>query len=394
MHAPAPAHLRLAPRGTRRPVRAARPLLPLAVQAVVGLAALLALLLAAMTAPVAQLAPTAKAVLGEVELVRLTGPSGQTVEVLARLDTGAQVSTLDRALARDLGFTLSDADRVTVTSSFGDERRPEVPVALQLAGESRRSVVTVDDRSDEDAPVLLGRAQLIDYQVAVGERQLTTPGAASAPSVLDVLTTDTPLLSPRALLALLPLTALLIVVLRMLVGLRTLGTFSPILLALGHAQAGIVVGVGLTAAMLCAGLAAQPLLRRLRLPRVARLAVLIGVVSSLLLAFQDLGGGAAARSWGATLPVVVTAVIIERLWEVWDLDGPADAAKEAAVTLAVSVAVAVLLLSPALRLLATTAPATLALTSAVLAGLVGSYRGLRISELLRFRASAAGPATA
>lgn len=372
----------------------ARPLVPLAVQTVTGVTALIVLLLALVSAPVQQLTPGTRAVVGELELVQLTGPSGLPVQTLARVDTGALSSSMDDDLAEQLGYTLRDADVVTVTSDVGRERRPEVRVGLQLAGTSRDALVTVDDRGDRDTQVLLGRAHLGDLQVAVGERELTSPGDTLAPSVLDVLTTDTPLLSARSLLALLPLTALLIVVLRVVVGLRTLGTFSPILLALGHAQAGLVVGVGLTAAMLLAGLAAQPLLRRLRLPRVARLAVLIGVVSALLLGFQSLAADGGGRAWGATLPVVVTAVIIERLWEVWDLDGPLDAAKEAAVTLAVSVAVAVLLLSPALRYAAATAPATLALTSAVLAGVVGTYRGLRLSELGRFRAATTVPAAA
>ena len=384
--------LRLLPGGSA----AARPLVPLAVQVLVGVGATVLLLLALVSAPVERLVPGTRAVVGELELVQLTGPSGLAVQTLARVDTGALSSSIDDDLAAQLGFTLRDADVVTVVSDVGSERRPEVPVTLRLAGASRSAIVTVDDRGDRDTSVLLGRSHLGDLQVAVGERELTSPGSGGAPSVLDVLTTDTPLLSARSLLALLPLTALLIVVLRVVVGLRTLGTFSPILLALGHAQAGIVVGVGLTAAMLAAGLAAQPLLRRLRLPRVARLAVLVGVVSALLLGFQSLAADGGGRSWGATLPVVVTAVIIERLWEVWDLDGAADAAKEAAVTLAVSVAVAVLLMSPALRYAAATAPATLALCSAVLAGVVGTYRGLRLSELGRFRAAAvvAGPSAA
>lgn len=363
--------------------RAGRPVVPRVVQALGGLAAVVALVLGVVLAPVAPLAPSAQAIVGEVEQVALTGPTGTTVLAFARLDTGGDEGRIDAALARSLGLGV----RVFGPVLSADGPR-QVALDLRIAGQSRRSLLLVADVKG-DSPVVLGRGDLDGLQVAVGERLLSTPGGAAAPSVLDVLATDTPLLSPRALLALLPLAALLIVVLRVLVGLKTLGTFSPVLLALGHAQAGLVVGVGLTVAMLAAGLMAQPLLRRARLPRVARLAVLIGVVSALLLALQQFGGAErVASSWGATLPIVVTAVIIERLWEAWDLDGPLDAVREAAVTLAVSIAVAVLLMAPSLRYLAEAAPATLALSAALLAALAGSYRGLRVSEVLRFRAAA------
>ena len=53
--------------------------------------------------------------------------------------------------------------------------------------------------------------------------------------------------------------------------------------------------------------------------------------------------------------MVVTAVIIERLWEVWDLDGTRTALGEAGFTLSVAVVVT-LLLAPVTRLLAEAAP--------------------------------------
>jgi hypothetical protein len=161
-----------------------------------------------------------------------------------------------------------------------------------------------------------------------------------------------------------------------------------VLLAFGYTQAGLAAGLVLTALMITLGFASQPLLRRLRLPRIARLTFLIGLVTVVLLAVQEFAGPGATTSWGAALPVVVTAVILERLWETWDLDGWRDASIEAGLTVAVAVLVTALLLAPTVRGLAETVPLPLAITCAIWAAVVGTYRGLRLTELARFGSTA------
>lgn len=141
--------------------------------------------------------------------------------------------------------------------------------------------------------------------------------------------------------------------------------------------------------MFAFGFSMQPLLRRLHLPRVARLGVLIAVVTSGLIAAQlTLGGFGLSDAWGMSLPVVVTAIITERLWEQWDLDGIRSAAVGAALTMGTAVLVALLLLTPHVRHLAEAVPLQLALVCAVWTAIVGTYRGLRLSELFRFAPAA------
>jgi len=349
----------------------------------VGAAALV--LLTVVLSPRTDVSRSPDAVIGTQELVRITGPDGDSREVVARIDTGASASSMDDDLAEELGFDLDNAPTITVGSSLGRQERPVVEGEVQLAGRAMQARISVTDRDERTTQALIGRAEMRGLQVAVGQRLLTTPGQDEAPSALRALLSDGPALGPQSLLAVLPLAALVIVVLRVVVGLSTLGTFSPVLLSFGYTQAGLAQGLALTGAMLLIGIASQPLLRRLRLPRVARLTVLIGLVSLLLLGLQEVAGlGGAADSWGAALPVVVTAVIIERLWEVWDLDGTRAALGEAGLTLGVAVLVTFLLLAPLTRLLAETAPLPLALGCTLLAGLIGSYKGLRLVELARF----------
>ncbi|MGW4745102.1 7TM domain-containing protein [Streptomyces sp. NPDC004290] len=328
-------------------------------------------------------------VIGEREMVRVTGPTGQSSEVLALIDTGASASSLDTALARELGFDLDDAPRITVGSALGRERRPVVDTTVRLAGRSFVAKLSVNNRSKRETPVLLGRQEVQGLHVAVGKRLLTQPDSTAAPSALRILFAKAPAIDPVSMMALLPLAALLIVLLRVVVGLNTLGTFSPVLLALAYAQAGLPLGVPLTLVMFALGFAAQPLLRRLHLPRVARLGVLIAVVTSGLIAAQlGLGSFGLSDAWGMSLPVVVTAIVTERLWEVWDLDGVRAAATGAALTMGTAVLVALLLLTPYVREVAEAVPLQLALACAVWTAVAGTYRGLRLSELFRFAPAA------
>lgn len=330
-------------------------------------------------------AAPSSAVVGETEPVRVTAPDGTTVETVARVDTGASSSAIDRQLAEDLGLDLVNAPRVKVRSSLGVEERPVVGVAIQVAGEARAARVSVSDRSSLHEKVLLGREQLRGFRVAVGQSLLTSPGEPVAPSAAEALLLHTAGMSPTTLLALLPLCALLIVVLRLWVGLSTLGTFGPVLLGIGYVQAGVLLGIGLTVSLFALGLVVQVGLRRARLPRVARLGVLISLVATALAAMQSSSSSLGTlATWGAALPVVVTATIIERLWETWDDDGARVAAVDAVVTLFVSVLVASLLLTPHLRYLAETVPLYFAAACVFWTWAAGAYKGLRLTELVRF----------
>lgn len=333
---------------------------------------------------------------GEREMVRIIGPDGRSTELPAMIDTGATASSLDTKAAKGLGFDLDHAPKVLVGSALGREERPVVDATVQIAGRTVHTHLNVNSRTSRPTPVLIGRDDLQGAQVAIGRRMLTSPEGHGAPSALRVLLTKAPAMDPLSLTALLPLVALLIVVLRVVVGLNTLGTFSPMLLALAYTQAGLPLGILLTLVMFALGFAAQPLLRRFHLPRVARLGVLIGLVTSGVVGTQLLlKSEGLTESWGASLPVVVTAIITERLWEQWELDGVKSALSGAVVTIGVAVVLALVLLTPLARYVADRVPLELAIACAVWTLVAGMYRGLRLVELLRFRrASRVSEATA
>jgi hypothetical protein len=101
------------------------------------------------------------------ETVRITGPNGESVEVEARIDTGAKGSSMDDDIAEELGFDLANAETVRVTSSLGTEKRPVVEAQVLIAGREKDVRLSVTDREERDYPVLIGRRDLAGAFVLV-----------------------------------------------------------------------------------------------------------------------------------------------------------------------------------------------------------------------------------
>lgn len=354
--------------------------LPAAVITLLAVAALAATVLITLLLPGGPDAAGHRAEVGEEELVRVTGPDGSVAVVLAQISTGVAGSSIDTDLADELGLPRTDADRVTVTSAYGVQIRDRVPATVQLAGQPQSTRLVAVDVMPGEPALTIGRSELGGLLVRPGMRLLSEPGPARGAPALGSLLTSSTALDAVQVLALIPVAALLVVLLRTVVGLRTLGTFSPVLLSLGYTQSGLVVGLGLTAVLLVAGLVAVPVLAATRMPRIARLAVLVGIVSVVLVGVTHLAGPGVGPGWSTALPVVVTAVVVERLWEAGELDGWGSAGTEALRTLAVAVAVTLLLFVPAVGDVASEHPLAVAAAAVLAAALTGTYRGARLLD--------------
>lgn len=365
---------------------------PPIVQVALAVAAVAVIALAAFAAPFDSVTRIEADVIGEREVVRVTGPDGTTVESLAQISSGAAGSSIGRDLADELGADLTDPETVQVQTPLGVDVRPVVDVVFQIAGEAVPAQVTVADREDLGEQVLLGRSELAGWRVAIGQERLTQPETPVAPDSMELLlAARSASVQPGSLVALLPLAAVIVVVLRTVFGIATLGTFTPILLTFGFLQVGLVPSLALTAIVLAMGIAAEPLIRRAELPRVGRLAVLISAVCATLLAVEAIVGvEGAASSWGAAFPVVVAAVLVERLWEEWEIEGAATAVWAGVRTIAVALIAMPVLISPPVRFLAANVALPFVLATLVWAWLAASYRGLRVSELIRFKLAARG----
>ncbi len=110
------------------------------------------------------------AVIGYTEEVVLAGTSGSK-SVLAKSDTGATRTSIDTALAADIGAgPIKSITRVRSGSSKTAKSRPVVDVVVGVGGTQHTVTASVEDRSHMDYPALLGRDILENYQVDVSRR--------------------------------------------------------------------------------------------------------------------------------------------------------------------------------------------------------------------------------
>ena len=181
--------------------------------------------------------------------------------------------------------------------------------------------------------------------------------------------------------------ALLIVLIRNVVGFRTFGTFMPVLIALAFRETGLAWGVGLFVLILALGLTARFYLEKLQLLLVPRLAaVLICII--LLMTLLSVAGQRLGLYQGlavALFPMVILTLTVERMALTWEELGAAEALRQAAGRLAVAVLGYAAMSSVWLNHLLFVFPELLLLVLAAVL-LLGRYTGYRLTELWRFRA--------
>ena len=145
-----------------------------------------------------------KRVIGSIEKVKLIGKDGKEIEVEAKIDTGADSTSIDIELAKQLGFEevlkffetipkpdstdrddlkkISDAydtkyrtahpdlQAITFTySANGFSMRPKIEISLLIDGLLVPARVTIADRASLEYPVIIGRKSLRKFLVDVSK---------------------------------------------------------------------------------------------------------------------------------------------------------------------------------------------------------------------------------
>jgi len=183
-----------------------------------------------------------------------------------------------------------------------------------------------------------------------------------------------------------PIGVLMLVVLRNLVGLRGVGTFMPVLIALSFRETHLLWGLVLFSAALSAGLLVRLYFDHLKLLLVARLGAIVMFVI-LLLAVMTVLSDKLNFQPGlsvALFPLVILTMTIERVSVIWDESGPAEAIKMAAFSLVIAAFCYALMSARPVQHIFFAFP-ELILVLMALTLLIGRYSGYRLSELFRFR---------
>ena len=297
--------------------------------------------------------------------------------------------------ARDLRL---DDSRIVVAGSM---RRP---AALMLGALLRHlltpgEVVLVPRAADLLALWEMARANLVDGTpmaeearrwnidaIVLGEVGVHVP-AWRRPLMLAwarVVRAQVPL-GALTLILILPIIASIVVVARVVIGLETFGMFGPVIVSLAFITTGLEWGTLIFVAIVGLGVTLRLLLQRLRLQAVARLAILITLVATVMAGLTLVGAtlGVGPLLNISIFPMVIMSNVIESFATSQVEFGTRQALRMTATTLGLAITCYLVVDRAGLQSLVLAFPEIL-LATVILDVLLGKWRGLRLLEYVRF----------
>lgn len=189
-----------------------------------------------------------------------------------------------------------------------------------------------------------------------------------------------------SLMLLLPLGALITAIFRNIVGLRTLGTFAPALLAMSFIYAAWGTGLVMLMVVIIAGLVGRSLLEKLHLLMVPRLSIVLTIIILCVVFAVSLlnywSPGQTAQS--VLIPLVILTILIERFYVTSEEDSTSFAVQLVLGTVVVAAFCYLLLRWDDVGKLVLVYPEIHFFTIAAFI-VIGRYSGYRLTELWRFR---------
>ncbi|AXB30973.1 gonadoliberin III [Vibrio campbellii] len=185
---------------------------------------------------------------------------------------------------------------------------------------------------------------------------------------------------------LIPIGALIVVFLRVIIGLKTSGTFMPVLIAVAFVQTQLVTGIIGFLLIVGTGLIIRSYLSRLNLLLVARISAVIITVIMIISVFTVVAFKIGLTE-GLTItffPMIILSWTIERMSILWEEEGAKEVALQGGGSLLTAVLVYLAMTNTYIQHLTFN---FIGLQLIVLAGilLLGTYTGYRLTELRRFK---------
>jgi len=223
--------------------------------------------------------------------------------------------------------------------------------------------------------------------MVLASRASIAAGQKSGAMLIDFSIYSLPLAEQNTfkLLLLIPLGALVVVILRNLVGIQTSGTFMPILIALTFLQTTLLWGLALFLVVVSVGLFMRSYLSHLNLLLVPRISavlvfvIVIFVAISVISIKMDFEQGLQVTFF----PMIIISWTIERMSVLWEEEGPRDVFIQGSGSLFTACIVYLVMTNKFLGHLTYAFPELLLVLLAIIL-IIGSYSGYRLSELRRF----------
>lgn len=182
-----------------------------------------------------------------------------------------------------------------------------------------------------------------------------------------------------------PIAILFVVLLRNVVGVRTMGTFTPMLIAMSFVQTGFWSGLVCFSLIVALGLLIRFVMSKLNLLLVPRISAVVIFVILIITGLTFLGHNLNIKVAQASVyfPIIITAWVIERASIIWEEEGAKNAWRELSNSLLVGIIVYFVISNEYVRhWMFVFNEINLVILFAVM--LLGTYTGYRLVELKRF----------
>ncbi len=182
-----------------------------------------------------------------------------------------------------------------------------------------------------------------------------------------------------------PLAILIVVILRNIVGLKTMGTFTPMLIAMALVETGFVAGLIGFSLIVGIGLMIRTGLSKLNLLLVPRISAVVIFVILIIQACAILGYqyDLSVASSVLFFPIIIMAWIIERACIIWEEEGFRSACKEVFNSVVVAIVTYFVIVNQTIRHVMFVFN-ELNMVILFIVMLLGTYTGYRLTELKRF----------
>lgn len=186
-------------------------------------------------------------------------------------------------------------------------------------------------------------------------------------------------------LSIFPIGILLVVLMRNVVGIQTMGTFTPMLISMALVKTGFITGLVCFASIILLGLGIRFIMSKLNLLLVPRISAVVIFVILIIHALTFIGYSFDIKVAQASVffPIIITAWIIERASITWEEDGPLNAGRELFNSILVGIIVYFVICNDYIRhIMFVFNEFNIVILFIVM--LLGTYTGYRLTELKRF----------
>lgn len=114
-------------------------------------------------------------VIGAKEKVKLITPKGE-VEIVAKIDTGADSTSIDINLVKSLDLKINKDGKKVVITPEGREERRTVDLYFILRNKEIHSLATVEDRTGLSTQMIIGINDLEGFMIDPSREFISPPG--------------------------------------------------------------------------------------------------------------------------------------------------------------------------------------------------------------------------